>query len=194
MKTYFIFLMGFLCFGTLMAQETENVIKKDTTKLNEITIVGRHKLNNYRQEKTLSSIDDFLEKSNKITMIKRGNYAWEATMNNMSSERLSVTIDGMHLFGACTDKMDPITSYVDVSNLEKVSVNSGQHGSENGHSIGGGIDLKLPAPKFQDSGLKTSIDLGYESNSNYKVMGLDMEYSNKNFYVNADGVFRKSDN
>src|SRR5690606_9556413 len=87
-----------------------------------------------------------------------------------------------------------ITTYVDVSNLEKVSVNSGQHGSENGHSSGGGIDLKLPAPEFQDSGLKTSIDLGYESNSNYKVMGLDMEYYNKNFYVNADGVFRKSDN
>ena len=66
-------------------------------------------------------------------MIKRGNYAWEPTLNNMVSERLVVTIDGMQIFGACTDKMDPITSYVDVSNLEKVTIGSGQEGTENGH-------------------------------------------------------------
>lgn len=181
------------CYGFIVAQES-NDTKKDTTKLEEITLVGRRQLSNYRQEKTLSSIDDYLEKSNKITMIKRGNYAWEPAMNNMNSERLNVTIDGMQIFGACTDKMDPITSYVDVSNLQKVSVGSGQSGSENGHTIGGGIDLQLPTAKFYQSGLKTSVDLGYETNGNYKTGGLDLEYSGDRFYFNTDGIFRKSDN
>ena len=122
MKKYILLGFCLLFTALLVAQETANNTKKDTTNLDEITVVGRRKLSNYRQEKTLSSIDDFLEKSNKITMIKRGNYAWEASMNNMNSDRLSVTIDGMQIFGACTDKMDPITSYVDVSNLEKVPV------------------------------------------------------------------------
>ncbi|MEO5790082.1 MAG: TonB-dependent receptor, partial [Gelidibacter sp.] len=110
------FIIGIFCFfisGMVYSQEEGSKIEKDTTKLDEITVVGRRKLSNYRQEKTLSSIDDYLEKSNKITMIKRGNYAWEPSMNNMNSERLNVTIDGMQIFGACTDKMDPITSYVD---------------------------------------------------------------------------------
>lgn len=176
------------------SQEEAHDIKKDTTALEEITVVGRRKLSNYRQEKTLSSIDDYLEKSNKITMIKRGNYAWEPSLNNMNSERLNVTIDGMQIFGACTDKMDPITSYVDVSNLQKVSVGSGQSGSENGHTIGGGIDLQLPNSKFHQSGLKTSVDLGYETNGNYKTGGLDLEYSGNRFYINMDGIYRKSDN
>ena len=191
------FIIGIICFfigGIVYSQEEVNKIEKDTTKLEEIIVVGRRKLSNYRQEKTLSSIDDYLEKSNKITMIKRGNYAWEPSMNNMNSERLNVTIDGMQIFGACTDKMDPITSYVDVSNLQKVSVGSGQSGSENGHTIGGGIDLKLPNSKYFQSGFKTSVDLGYESNGNYRVGGLDLEYSGSKFYIKADGIYRKSDN
>ena len=168
--------------------------EKDTTKLAEIIVAGRRRLSNYRQEKTLSTIDDYLEKSNKITMIKRGNYAWEPSMNNMNSERLNVTIDGMQIFGACTDKMDPITSYVDVSNLQKVSVGSGQSGSENGHTIGGGIDLTLPDSKFHQSGFKSSVDLGYETNGNYRTGGLDLEYSGERWYLKTDGIFRKSDN
>ncbi|WP_233586725.1 TonB-dependent receptor plug domain-containing protein [Formosa maritima] len=182
-------------FGlTLYAQEDTYTIEKDTTKLEEVILIGQRKLSNYRQEKTLSSIDDYLEKSNRITMIKRGNYAWEPTMNNMASQRLVVTIDGMQIFGACTDKMDPITSYVDVSNLEKVSVDSGQEGTENGHCVGGGIDLKMPQSKFNGTGLKSSFDLGYETNGNYKSVGLDLEYTGNKFYVNADGIFRKSNN
>ena len=179
-------------YGTAQVQETKTT-KQDTTKLEEVVIVTRRKLSNHRQEKTLSSIDDYLEKSNNITMIKRGNYAWEPTLNNMVSDRLAVTIDGMQIFGACTDKMDPITSYVDVSNLEKVIIGSGQEGTENGHCVGGGIDLKLPSSKFTGSGLKTSADLSYETNGNFIATGLDLEYAGNKFFISADGIFRKSD-
>lgn len=184
-----------LLFSTLgISQEKKIEQKKDTTKLEEVVIKTRRKLSSYRQEKTLSSIDDYLEKSNNVTMIKRGNYAWEPTINNMVSDRLVVTIDGMQIFGACTDKMDPITSYVDVSNLEKVTVGSGQEGSENGHCVGGGIDLQLPTSKFNESGLKTSADLGYETNGNFIATGLDLEYAGNKFFISADGIFRTSDN
>ena len=115
-------------------------------------------------------------------------------MNKMTSERLNFTSDGMQICGACTDKMDPITSYVDVSNLEKVNIGSGQEGAENGHCVGGGIDLQLPQSKFYDFGFKSSADLGYETNGNYRTAGLDLEYSGNKFYLNADGIYRKSDN
>ncbi|MBD0824781.1 TonB-dependent receptor domain-containing protein [Aestuariibaculum marinum] len=193
MKKFIILLLCFIYMFTY-SQENNTIIKKDTTQLNEVILIGTRNLSNYRQEKTLSSVDDYLEKSNKITMIKRGNYAWEPTLNNMTSERLNITIDGMQIFGACTDKMDPITSYVDVSNLKLVTVNSGQEGTENGHNIGGAIDLQLPESKFNNSGLRSSFDLGYETNGNYKTAGLEFEYSNEKFYLNTDGIYRKSGN
>ena len=64
--------------------------------LDEIILIGREDLNNQKQDKPLSSVDDYLEKSSRITMIKRGNYAWEPAMNNMNSDRLAITIDGMY--------------------------------------------------------------------------------------------------
>lgn len=193
MKNLIVTVFSFIFSGFAFAQEV-NVSENDTTKLDEILVVSRRRLSNYRQEKTLSTVDDYLEKANKVTMIKRGNYAWEPSMNNMNSERLNVTIDGMQIFGACTDKMDPITSYVDVSNLQQVSIGSGQSGSEHGHTIGGGIDLQLPNSKFYHTGLKTTIDLGYETNGNYRTGGLNLEYSGEKFYIKTDGIFRKSDN
>ena len=80
------------------------------TQLDEITIISRRKLSNYQQEKIVSGIDQYLENSLHINMIKRGNYAWEPSLNNMTTDRLSITIDGMQIYGACTDKMDPVTS------------------------------------------------------------------------------------
>lgn len=194
MKKFFIISIGVFCSNIIFSQENLSETKKDTTILQETIVIAQRKLSNYRQEKTLSSMDAYLEKANKVTMIKRGNYAWEPALNNMTSDRLNVTIDGMQIFGACTDKMDPVTSYVDVSNLEQVSINSGQEGAENGHCVGGGIDLQIAPSKFYNTGLKTSVDLGYETNGNYKTTGLDLEYSSNKFYLNTDAIFRKSDN
>jgi iron complex outermembrane receptor protein len=177
-------------------------IKKDTLEvhkfLKEVIIIGKKRkdIDNKKYIKPLSSLDQFLEESSKITMIKRGNYAWEPTINNMLSDRISVTIDGMQIFGACTDKMDPITSYVDISNLEKIAVFSGQHGNENGQTIGGAIDLKLDKSSFTtyESKLVTGFDLGYESNSNTKIIGVEANYSNQKFFLNTDFINRSSGN
>jgi iron complex outermembrane receptor protein len=194
MKTLITVVLCLFISSLGFTQDQKTGIEKDTTKLEEVIITTRRRLSNYRQQKTLSSIDNYLEKSNNVTMIKRGNYAWEPALNNMVSERLVVTIDGMQIFGACTDKMDPITSYVDVSNLEKVTIGSGQEGTENGHVIGGGIDLQLPTSKFNDSGFKTGLDLGYETNGNNRATGLDLEYAGNKFFISADGIFRTADN
>ncbi len=141
-KLYIGLLLSLVFISKISAQNTI----QDSTKielLKEVIIISRETLHNKKQVKPLASVDEYIEKSNKITMIKRGNYAWEPAINNMVSERISVTIDGMQIFGAYTDKMEPITSYVDVSNLSEVQIKSGQQGAENVSTIGGGIDLKM---------------------------------------------------
>ena len=92
----------------------------------------------------VASIDEHLAQLSKVEMVRRGNYAWEPVVNNMATERVSTTIDGMKIFYACTDKMDPVTSYVESSNLQRISLNSGLDGNPQATgNIGGSIDLKL---------------------------------------------------
>src|SRR5690554_7348389 len=164
---------GLLIFLGINAYSQENPtdrIFNDTT-LDEIIIAGAAKSLDQKQAKPLSTLDEFLEKSSKINMVKRGGYAWEPLINSMATERTIITIDGMRIFGACTDKMDPITSYVEVSNLSKAAVVSGQQGSTYGATIGGALDLKRAAPHKRQLGWSGRIISGYETNNEQKIMG-----------------------
>ena len=176
----------------------ELVLHKDsiiTINLDEVILISARKtLDYHRQPKPLSTLDEYLESSKKVDMVKRGAYAWEPTLNNMFSERLSVTIDGMRIFGACTDKMDPVTSYVDVSNLSQAHIASGQQGTEHGNTIGGAINLELDRGNFKETGLYGGVETGFESNNQMSVVGAEINYSDSNYYVDTDIIYRKAEN
>jgi len=176
----------------IFAQEIDSI--PDELQLDEVIVVGKSNQNIGKQTKTLSSLDEYLEKSSKVTLIKRGGYAWEPMINNMSSERLNITIDGMHIFGACTDKMDPITSYVDVSNLSEINISSGQSGSSTGATVGGGLNLVRTKHDFCNQGWSGAVDLGVESNSSLVSTGLNLKYIHSKFFIDADFMYRNADN
>lgn len=186
----------FICPIVSGAQEL--VLQRDsiiTINLDEVILISARKaLDYHRQPKPLSTLDGYLESSKKVDMVKRGAYAWEPTLNNMFSERLSVTIDGMRIFGACTDKMDPVTSYVDVSNLSKANIASGQQGSQHGNTIGGAIDLELDRGNFREMGLYGGVETGFESNNQMSVVGAEFNYSDSHFYMDTDIIYRKAGN
>ena len=188
----------FVILGMTNITAQELILPQDsiiTVNLDEVILISARKtLDYHRQAKPLSTLEEYLESSKKVTMVKRGAYAWEPSLNNMFSERLSITIDGMKIFGACTDKMDPITSYVEVSNLAKAYVASGQQGAKHGSTIGGAIDLQLEKSDFRDTGLQGGVETGFESNNEMNVWGVNLDYSRSNFYMDADLSYRKAEN
>ncbi|MDX1783690.1 MAG: TonB-dependent receptor, partial [Aequorivita vladivostokensis] len=195
-------LMGWLWCALICGSFTTQVYAQETPadslkliQLNEVVVISAgRQLDHQKQRKPLSTLDEFLESSRSIKMVKRGAYAWEPTMNDMASERLAITIDGMQIFGACTDKMDPITSYVDVSNLSEAEIGSGQQGAAFGNTIGGGINLKLDKSNFKSSGWTGSLESAFETNNSMRVFGGELNYSEEKFYFNLDGIYRKADN
>ena len=183
-------------FMMISAFSHAQIMEEDSVRtvgLEEVILIRKQTLDQQKQSKPLSSLDEYIEQSSKVNMVKRGNYAWEPAMNNMLSERLNVTIDGMQIFGACTDKMDPITSYVDVSNLSEIHIRSGQQGTENGAAIGGGIDLVLQKSYFDQDFWNVGVDAGYESNAHAKIFSTELNYGNTRFFINTDFLFRDAD-
>ena len=180
-----------LCFGNLLAQEQDTLVVK---QLNEVIVAGTKSQLHEKQSKTLASVDEFLQKASKIDLIKRGAYAWEPIINGMATERTVITIDGMRIFGACTDKMDPVTSYVEVSNLAEATIASGQQGSCHGNTIGGTLDLKRSQQNFTNKGWDFGINSGYETNNKQKIAGASINYVDSLFYVNSDVMFRDAEN
>src|SRR5690606_21020018 len=74
--------------------------------LREVVIEHRHNISeaNQLQKKASGQMqtDKLLERIPGIQMVRRGNYAWEPTIRSLNAGQINVTIDGMHIFGACT--------------------------------------------------------------------------------------------
>lgn len=171
----------------------------DTIHLKEVTITSAIPLNNKQIEKFYktnyySTIDNLTSHLEGISLIKRGSYAMEPQLNGFSGGQLNVTIDGMKMFGACTDKMDPITSYIEPVNLKSITLEHGTSGSLHGSNVGGSIDLSLREP--ENEGTKpfyTSISFGYESVARSRNILFSTGYSKNKWEWGLNGVYRKND-
>lgn len=189
---YFIPLLLLLAYSVKAQGIVKDTIK--TKEIKEIIVIGRKAQLFERQGKLLSSLDEYLQQSAKVDMIKRGSYAWEPIINGMATERTLITIDGMRIFGACTDKMDPITSYVEVSNLSEATIASGQEGACFGNTIGGSIDLKRNRSQFGEKKWDFNVNSGFETNNRQKIIGASVNYADSLFYADTDVMLRDADN
>ncbi|HMR91639.1 MAG TPA: hypothetical protein PKC69_04970 [Chitinophagaceae bacterium] len=185
-----------LLFSGINAVAQNKQPQSDSSKLlEEVKILATVKKKIETEMKMAVSVDEFLASADNISFIKRGAYAWEPLLNNMSTERSTITIDGMHVFGACTDKMDPITSYVESNNLSAIDIKSGQGGSLHGATVAGNIDLKRKSTPF---GLEKKWSGAYQTgmelnNKQFFNLG-NVSYSGDKFVADGSISFRKAGN
>ncbi|MBR5643587.1 MAG: hypothetical protein IKW77_05335, partial [Salinivirgaceae bacterium] len=122
-------MIGTILLSTILAAEPDTTVARELT-VDEVVISSTASRGGQRSVKgQAASIDEHIGNLRNVAMVRRGSYAWEPVVNNMPTERLSTTIDGMKIFYACTDKMDPVTSYVESGNLQTISLNSGLDGN-----------------------------------------------------------------
>ncbi|MBR4268874.1 MAG: hypothetical protein IKQ47_03695 [Prevotella sp.] len=162
-------------------------------KLDEVVITSNAKGGRRSAKGRAATIDEHLSELSSVNLIRRGSYAWEPVVNNMQTERVSTTIDGMKIFYACTDKMDPVTSYVESSNLKSILLNSGLNGNpQSTGGIGGSLDLKLNKAGFHASAPLYSIGAtaGYETNGNVQAYSVTGSASTRAFYTNGGFSYR----
>ena len=180
--------------STILLSDT--VATEKAQNLDEVVIVSETGQGRKRSAKgQVASIDEHLSELKNVSLVRRGSYAWEPVVNNMQTERLSTTIDGMKIFYACTDKMDPVTSYVESGNLQSISLNSGLDGNPQATgNIGGSLDLKLRKAGFDSDAFHASASAGHEWNGHVQVYGADAALSSHRTYLNAGAFFRHADN
>ena len=173
-----------------------DTVATSSQNLDEVVVVSRGQSGRKRSVKgQVASIDEHLGELRHVNLVRRGSYAWEPVVNNMQMERLSTTIDGMKIFYACTDKMDPVTSYVESGNLQSISLNSGLDGNPQATgNIGGSLDLKLRKAGFDNDPFYASASAGHEWNGHVQVYGADAALSSHRTYLNAGAFYRHADN
>lgn len=195
--SFIILLLPYVAFAVQDAVKIDSLSKN--ILLREIEVAHKQEittLNQQQQRATLQTpTDKVLERIPGIQMVRRGNYAWEPTLRSLNAGQINVTIDGMHIFGACTDRMDPVSSYIEPNNLNRISSHFGPDFDVYGGSIGGGINFKLKeALPAASQALKGTFGTGYETNAQVIQTLGSVSYSKSKFAVDANAIFRKSDN
>lgn len=179
--------MVFIFFITLLFSQENDSTK--VYKLEEVNVESHNHIetNENYLKKILNSTDDLLNRSSQITMLKRANFALEPTIRGLSNDRTFITIDGMHLFGACVDKMDPASNYIEIQNLESVDISTPQN--DNGCGGNNTINFKTEKASFGDNFL-INYNGYYGSASNNFINGIKTKYSTENFITSTNFIHK----
>ena len=90
---------------------------------------------------TRNAVDggDLLKNINGVNTIRRGGHGLEAVIRGQSDQRLNTFLDGAMVYGACSSKMDPASTYANVNNYDSVTVIKGTQSVLFGAGGPGGI-------------------------------------------------------
>jgi iron complex outermembrane receptor protein len=171
----------------------------DTTKiypLREVIVIknseARDAVIDFYKANSSATTEEILSRSESVQMIRRGNYGLEPSIRGFSAGQVSLTIDGMHIHGACTDKMDPITIYVEPQNLYSIDIATGTNGLAFGSSLGGSVNVQLAEPVY--SVTKVSAGSGFQSSARSYNGNVSINSGTDRFALLINGVYRNSNN
>lgn len=191
------FVLFFLLQLTIVVNAQQDTAFNRVITLREVVVQPDNRLFNTKEKKQEPDLqmatDQLLERIAGVHMIRRGSYAWEPAIRGLNAGQINTTISGMAIFGACTDRMDPVSSYIEPNNLQSISVNYGSGDQAFGSSVGGGLNFKIRQPQFSTDKKFTGLaGIGYESNGHGLQSLAALEYSGNRFAIRGNGIFRQA--
>lgn len=163
-------MLGLCITAQLYGQHEKYVLVEDSNSLHEehfheVAISGKSGHSQPKSTRAVNqSTEEHLEQIQGLSLVRRGNYAAEPSFRGLNANQTSVTIDGMKIFGACTDRMDPVSSYVAPENLEKACMD--QTGDCNASCNMASLDLRTKKLSLIQRKTNGFINAGYNSNGN----------------------------
>ena len=140
----------------------------------------------------LKATEDLLDRVPGTDFVQRANFAWEPVIRGLSGGQIGLVIDGMKVIGACIDKMDPSSSYVEVENLKKLELTKGGFDLNQSSQIGGTINLVTQKPRF-DRPLYADIELNYNSAARLRQGRISGGASHKNTSFRGSFSYKDAD-
>ncbi|SMD01706.1 TonB-dependent receptor domain-containing protein [Pedobacter nyackensis] len=180
--------------AAIAQHQQDSVIKELSLKEVQIHTIRKSKQpgTTFYQSSLLASTEDILARVEGVNLIRRGPIGMEPVLRGFSAGQINVVIDGMRIFGACTDKMDPATIYTEPVNLKSIDIKYGGDGIGTGATIGGTLNLKLADALIDSNSRFTgSLASGYYSAATAVQNAVVMNYSEKKWAIRFSGVYRK---
>jgi iron complex outermembrane receptor protein len=82
-----------------------------------------------------------------MSRVRKGGVASDIVLRAYQGENLNVLVDGVKVYGACPNNMDPPAFHTDLSEVERVEIGKGPFDIKNAGSLGGVVNIVTRAPQ-----------------------------------------------
>ncbi len=195
-ETFQVHALGYLLSRFVLSEVADTLFLIPTIIHTDQSVVvyaydgNKANVKDYQSTQSHHTLDHFLNNIDGVSMIQRGAFGWEPSVRGQSDQRMNLTIDGMQIFKACVDKMDPISSYIESNNLSKLKIDkSGSGVAENGN---GNSSINLISKKPEFAPFKLDVTTGYRVPDEYRVVAVNSNYSMKNTAIQLSGSIKKA--
>ena len=165
---------------------TDTLIKKTPFISNQVS-------KEIMQSVSTRDVGDYLRSIPNVAGIRKGGGALDPVVRGFKFSQLNVVMDGgMKIENGCPNRMDPVSSHVEVEELSRITVVKGPFLLNYGPALGGVIDLQTEDPhpyaKFEIHG---NAMFGYETNWDGAKEYFSLYGGNSKVYFRASGGYRK---
>jgi len=134
----------------------------ETTVLDQISVVEKAngkivKDISNEQIKSADLAEALTKNISSISIVRRSGIANDIILRGQKKDNINILIDNAKIYGACPNRMDPVTSHVLSNNIESVKVIEGPYDVENFGTLSGNVIVKTKQPSKD---LKAEVNLG----------------------------------
>ncbi len=140
------------------------------------------------RETNAKDTGEALEVIDGVSKIRKGGIANDIILRGFQRDNINVLIDGMRVYGACPNRMDPPSFHLDFAEVERIDVLKGPFDVKNQGSMAGLIDIKTKSAR---PGFHGEINLNYGSFESINS-SITASYGTEKFDILAGTAYKYS--
>jgi len=175
-------LVGFVC---LQASAVDLGIIKVEAKVDTEVVKDLHG----EALKSADLAEALFRQSPSVALVRRSGIANDIIVRGQKKDNINVTIDGVKLYGACPNRMDPPVSHVLTNNIDFIEMHEGPYSVEDFGVLSADVKVHTIKPTQAWSG---DVNLGYGS-WNYQKGAFSLSGGGEKLKVLLSGSIEKSE-
>lgn len=166
-----IITLSLACVSLLIANDTYELDSIEVMEKINTKVVKDISANEIKSADLAESLTNHIPS---ISLVRRSGIANDIILRGAKKDNINVLIDNSKIYGACPNRMDPVTSHVLTNNIDSVEVIEGPYDIENFGTLSGLVKVKTKKPTKNLTG---DINLNIGSFS-YKKASLSVSGGN----------------
>ncbi|NTU41724.1 MAG: TonB-dependent receptor [Nitrospirales bacterium] len=141
------------------------------------------------RETDAKDLGEALEAIDGLSKVRKGGIANDIVLRGFQQDNINVLVDGMKVYGACPNRMDPPSFHLDFAEVDRVDILKGPYDVTNAGSLGGTVEISTKSAR---PGFHGEADLGYGSFNSFSGSAL-LSYGTDTFSILGGAAYKYSE-